>query len=102
MLYEQTEKIVTIADIEGKSQIIRILGISGSLEACITVSLLGKNLDAARIVADPVISSELQVAITSFATVIKLYCVVQYNRYCSHQSTLHHKDLAHDQPCLLF
>jgi len=40
-------------------------------EASITVSLLGKNLDAAGIVADPEISSTLQAAIISFANSIE-------------------------------
>ena len=40
-------------------------------EACITVSLLGKNLDAAGIMTDPVISRELQAAIVSFENAIK-------------------------------
>ena len=39
-------------------------------EACITVSLLGKHLDAAGIVADAETSSELRVAILSFAKAI--------------------------------
>jgi chromate reductase, NAD(P)H dehydrogenase (quinone) len=39
-------------------------------EASITVSLLGKNLDAAGIIADSKISDEVQTAITTFATAI--------------------------------
>ena len=42
-------------------------------EASITVSLLGKNLDAAGIVADPEISSTLQAAIISFANAIERF-----------------------------
>jgi NAD(P)H-dependent FMN reductase len=40
-------------------------------EASITVSLLGKNLDAAGIIADSEISSKLQAAIIVFATAIE-------------------------------
>ncbi|HEY9643154.1 MAG TPA: NADPH-dependent FMN reductase, partial [Coleofasciculaceae cyanobacterium] len=40
-------------------------------EACITVSLLGKNLDASGIVADLEIASELRGAIAALATAIK-------------------------------
>lgn len=40
-------------------------------EASITVSLLGKNLDATGIVDDSEISSELQAAIVAFATAIE-------------------------------
>jgi chromate reductase, NAD(P)H dehydrogenase (quinone) len=40
-------------------------------EASITVSLLGKNLDAAGIVANPEIAAELETAILSFAHAIK-------------------------------
>jgi chromate reductase, NAD(P)H dehydrogenase (quinone) len=40
-------------------------------EASITVALLGKNLDAARILLDSEISGELQAAIESFAHAIK-------------------------------
>lgn len=42
-------------------------------DACITISLLGKNLDAAGIVANPEISGELQAAIMSFAHAIKQF-----------------------------
>ncbi len=42
-------------------------------EASITVSLLGKNLDVAGIVADPAISGELQAAIILFADAIKQF-----------------------------
>jgi chromate reductase, NAD(P)H dehydrogenase (quinone) len=42
-------------------------------EASITISLLGKNLDAAEIVADPEISGELQAAIVSFANAIEQF-----------------------------
>jgi chromate reductase, NAD(P)H dehydrogenase (quinone) len=41
-------------------------------EASIAVSLLGKNLDAAGIVADPEISWEVQAAIVALATAIKV------------------------------
>ena len=40
-------------------------------EACITVSLLGRNLDAAGIVANPEVSNELQAAIISFMNAIQ-------------------------------
>ena len=40
-------------------------------EACITVSLLGRNLDAAGIVANPEVSNELQSAIISFMNAIQ-------------------------------
>jgi chromate reductase, NAD(P)H dehydrogenase (quinone) len=39
-------------------------------EASITLALLGKNLDAAGIIADPVLSGELQTAIVAFAKAI--------------------------------
>lgn len=42
-------------------------------EASITVPLLSKNLDAAGIVADPEISSELQAAMTSFVNPIEKF-----------------------------
>lgn len=42
-------------------------------EASITVSLLGKNLDATGIVDDTEISSELQAAIVAFATAIEQF-----------------------------
>lgn len=42
-------------------------------EASITVALLGKNLDAAEIMADPEISRELQSAIISFADAIEQF-----------------------------
>jgi chromate reductase, NAD(P)H dehydrogenase (quinone) len=42
-------------------------------EASITVSLLGKKLDAAGIVADPEISDELETAIISFANAIEQF-----------------------------
>jgi hypothetical protein len=42
-------------------------------EASITVSLLGKNLNAAEIMADPEISGELQSAIISFAKTIEQF-----------------------------
>ncbi|MGV0029248.1 NADPH-dependent FMN reductase [Phormidesmis priestleyi] len=42
-------------------------------EASITVSLLGKNLDAAGIVADPEISSEVQTALVVFTTEIEQF-----------------------------
>jgi len=42
-------------------------------EASITVSLLGKNLDATGIVADPEIASELQAAIISLANAIEQF-----------------------------
>ena len=42
-------------------------------EASIMVSLLGKNLDAAGIMADPEISDVLQSAIISFANAIKQF-----------------------------
>lgn len=42
-------------------------------EASITVSLLGKNLDAAGIVANPEISGELQAALISFANTIRQF-----------------------------
>jgi chromate reductase, NAD(P)H dehydrogenase (quinone) len=42
-------------------------------EASITIPLLGKNPDAAGIVADPEISEELQSAIISFVNVIKQF-----------------------------
>jgi chromate reductase, NAD(P)H dehydrogenase (quinone) len=40
-------------------------------EASITIPLLGKNIDAAGIVADPEMSSELQAAIVTFMTAIE-------------------------------
>ncbi len=40
-------------------------------EACITVSLLGKNLDAAGIMADPKVSSEVQAAMIAFVNAIE-------------------------------
>ncbi|MBD1874924.1 NAD(P)H-dependent oxidoreductase [Nodosilinea sp. FACHB-131] len=40
-------------------------------EACVTVSLLGKNLDAAGILAEPEISSELSAAIIAFTNGIE-------------------------------
>jgi hypothetical protein len=40
-------------------------------EASITVSLLGKNLDAAGIVAEPEIAGEIQAAIDSFVNAIQ-------------------------------
>ena len=42
-------------------------------EASTTVSLLGKNLDATGIVADPEIAGELQAAMTSFANAIEQF-----------------------------
>jgi hypothetical protein len=42
-------------------------------EASISLSLLGKNLDAAGIVADPVISEELQAAMIAFANAIQQF-----------------------------
>jgi chromate reductase, NAD(P)H dehydrogenase (quinone) len=42
-------------------------------EASTTVSLLGKNLDAAGIMADPEISGELKSAISSFANAIEQF-----------------------------
>jgi len=42
-------------------------------EASLTVSLLGRNVDAAGIVANPEISAELQAAMISFANAIKLF-----------------------------
>jgi chromate reductase, NAD(P)H dehydrogenase (quinone) len=42
-------------------------------EASITVPLLGKKLDAAGIMADPEISSELQAAIVAFASAIEQF-----------------------------
>jgi chromate reductase, NAD(P)H dehydrogenase (quinone) len=42
-------------------------------EASITVSLLGKNLDAAGIIADSEMSSEVQAAIVSFSTAIEQF-----------------------------
>jgi chromate reductase, NAD(P)H dehydrogenase (quinone) len=42
-------------------------------EALITVSLLGKNLGADGIVADPEISDELETAIISFANAIEQF-----------------------------
>lgn len=42
-------------------------------EASITVSFLGKNLDAAGIVADPEISSEVQTALVVFTTEIEQF-----------------------------
>lgn len=42
-------------------------------EASIIISLLGKNLDVAGIVADPEISGKLQAAIISFANAIKQF-----------------------------
>jgi NAD(P)H-dependent FMN reductase len=42
-------------------------------EASITVSLLGKNLDAAGIVADSEVSSEVQTAIVALATAIEQF-----------------------------
>ena len=40
-------------------------------EASITVSLLGKNLDATGIITDSEVSSEVQSAITAFVTAIE-------------------------------
>ena len=40
-------------------------------EACITISLLGRNLDAAGIVANPEVSNEIQAAIISFINAIQ-------------------------------
>jgi chromate reductase, NAD(P)H dehydrogenase (quinone) len=42
-------------------------------EASITVSLLGKNLDAAGIIADSEMSSEVQAAIVAFSTAIEQF-----------------------------
>jgi chromate reductase, NAD(P)H dehydrogenase (quinone) len=40
-------------------------------EASITLALLGKNLDAAGIIADPALSGDLKTAIIAFANAIK-------------------------------
>jgi chromate reductase, NAD(P)H dehydrogenase (quinone) len=42
-------------------------------EASINVPLLGKKLDAAGIMADPELSSELQAAIVAFASAIEQF-----------------------------
>jgi chromate reductase, NAD(P)H dehydrogenase (quinone) len=43
-------------------------------EASITISLLGRNLDTAGIVADSEISSEVKAAIVAFVTAIEQFC----------------------------
>jgi chromate reductase, NAD(P)H dehydrogenase (quinone) len=52
-------------------------------EASITLALLGKNLDAAGILADPEISGELQAATVAFAKAIKHGHIQQYSgQFC--------------------